>query len=83
MGWIKDKNHFENYIKKAISMNYDKLDFKEILPIDDYVNNIYNKNFTNDYTYQVRENPKLLEDYYLKEYLTSKREKGKYEYEKK
>lgn len=82
MGWIKDKNHFENYIKKAISINYDKLDFKEILPIDDYVNNIYNKNFTNDYTYQLRENPKLLEDYYLREYLNSKREIGKYEYEK-
>ena len=79
MSYIESREHFLNYLKKTVKSNIDVLDQSQILSIDFYFDNIYDRGLADEYTWALRNDQvgaKLLEENSVLEWLRAGQEKG-------
>jgi len=76
MGYISSSKHFINFIKKIINEN--KVNPKNLLEPEAYINFIYDKGLQDNFTWDLKDNPELLENDNLMEWLQWKTSTGNF-----
>jgi len=71
--FIKTQDHFMNYLNKTIKLNSDKIDTSKLLPLKFYIDTIFNKGLTNDYTWKLRNDFEYLYENKLLDFINSKK----------
>ncbi|HBN27238.1 MAG TPA: hypothetical protein DD405_07200 [Desulfobacteraceae bacterium] len=75
MGYIKSENHFINILNKT-ARDTPGINHKKILKAESYIDFIYSKKLTDQFTWDLRENPYLLEEDMLLRWLQQNHSTG-------